>query len=133
LAYRSGEEGVVGPLRIRAYLRDEGLHVQVPYRDPDLCAPKKYQQDNECVLSFVVEKNELDALADKMSNIGDEVAAKSIARKNKTRILDAIKKSIEEDGLSFPGGKPRRLQQKDFVCSSSVDGGNDSANTNLVA
>jgi hypothetical protein len=130
LVRSSVEEGVIERLLIGPYIRGEGIHIQVCWRD--IAPPNSNTErdgtarldppDNDFDLSFLFDEKVLISWND-YNFPNDEADAKVIARKNVSRKLATIKYWIKTHGLSSPGGKPRRVLVKDIVCSSSIDGG----------
>lgn len=95
-------------LRIRAYIPGEGLLIEVKYTDLQLEG-----LDNEFDLPFRISDDALKLQAGR--TIIDEVDAQAVVRKTESKWITAIRKKIELEGLSSPGGRPREISAEELL------------------
>jgi transcriptional regulator with XRE-family HTH domain len=100
-------------LRLRAYIRGEGLHFEVKYTDLRLEAP-----DNDFDLSFKLNEAALTALGGRpIANEGD---AKAVVRTHYRKLISVLKGKLARDRLSCPGGRPREITPEDIYATNQL-------------
>ncbi len=97
-------------LRLRAYIPGEGLYLEVRYTDLLLNPP-----DNAFALWFKISDAALAALAGRP--VVDETDATAVSRANNARLINVLRKKLERNGLSSPGGKPREILAEDILAT----------------